>query len=149
MTRPRLIVAEPPAAYLQRPKLVVDASVMSALVYAEANAEEAFGWMRGRNVCAPHLVDAEVTGVGMNKLRRRSLPRKAVEEALELYSTLEIERYAVVPFEVFGLAHRYLLTTYDACYLWLAGTLGAPLATFDARLGAAAQKHLGGARGPG
>jgi hypothetical protein len=41
MSTRRLIVAESPAAYLQRPKLVVDASVMCAMVYGEPHADEA------------------------------------------------------------------------------------------------------------
>ena len=35
------------------------------------------------------------------------------------------------------------LSAYDAAYLWLAAELKAPLATFDAKLGKAAQRHLG------
>ncbi len=38
---------------------------------------------------------------------------------------------------------RYQLSAYDAAYLWLAAELKAPLATFDAKLAAAAQAHLG------
>jgi len=41
------------------------------------------------------------------------------------------------------LAMRYELSAYDAAYLWLAGVLGAPLATFDRKLGQAAGRHLG------
>jgi len=122
MTRPRLIVAEPHAAYLHRPKLVVDASVMTALVYAEANADAAFSWVRGRSVCAPYIVDAEVTNAGMNKVRRRAGALKAVTEALELYTAMQIERYPLVPSEVFAIAHRHLLSAYDAAYLWLAAS---------------------------
>ena len=38
---------------------------------------------------------------------------------------------------VVDLARESTLTTYDACYLWLARTVGAKLVTFDQRLGRA------------
>ena len=37
----------------------------------------------------------------------------------------------------------YGLSAYDAAYLWLAAQLKAPLATFNRKLGEAAQAHLG------
>jgi predicted nucleic acid-binding protein len=43
------------------------------------------------------------------------------------------------------LAIKYELSAYDAAYLWLAAEAGAPLATFDERLGNAARQLLGGA----
>jgi predicted nucleic acid-binding protein len=146
---PRLIVAEPGPAYLHRPKLVVDASVVVAILFGEPTADEAHGWLRGRALCAPQTLDAEVTSAGLNKIRRRTLDLKQVAAAIENYSTFDVERYSIAPTAVLALAARYALSAYDACYLWLAESLGAPLATFDARLGEAAQRHLGGARGPG
>lgn len=45
----------------------------------------------------------------------------------------------------FALSLRYSIAPYDAAYLWLAGVLKAPLATFDAKLAKAARAHLAGA----
>jgi predicted nucleic acid-binding protein len=149
MTPARLIVAEPQAAYLQRPKLVVDASVMTSLVFVEVNARDAESWLRGRALCAPHFLDAEVANAGLNKIRRRSLAQTDVFEALRQFGTLDIQRFRIKHAEVVEMAARYALSAYDGAYLWLASHLGAPLATFDARLGEVAQRHLGGARGPG
>jgi predicted nucleic acid-binding protein len=44
----------------------------------------------------------------------------------------------------YALAMRYRLSAYDAAYLWLAGSLQAPLATFDAKLAGAARDYLAG-----
>jgi hypothetical protein len=41
------------------------------------------------------------------------------------------------------LGLKYDLSSYDAAYLWLAAELGAPLATFDQRLGGAARQLPG------
>jgi predicted nucleic acid-binding protein len=145
----RLYVAEPGQAYLHRPRLVVDASVVASMVYAEENADDAAAWLRGRALCAPHLLDAEIASTGVTKLRRRAQTMEQLEAALEGYRCFDIERFPIAPHGVLAIAHRYGLSAYDACYLWLAELLAAPLATFDARLGEAAQRHLGGARGPG
>lgn len=144
MSAARLIVAEPPAAYARRPRLVVDASVLATAVFAEASLDHAVAWMRGRALCAPHLVDYELANVALNKIRRRSITDAAATSALDALASLDMERHAIVPGDVLALAVQYGLTAYDAAYLWLAGNLQAPLATFDVELGAAAQKHLGG-----
>lgn len=147
MKGPRLMVAEPAAAYLQRPKLVVDANVLAAFVYQEPNAADALGWVSGRHLCAPYMVDSEITNTGLNKIRRKTLSNAIVVEAIARYVTLNIERYPIIVESVFELANRYTLSAYDASYLWLAEFVHAPLATFDKRLGEAAREHLGGQTG--
>lgn len=149
MTRSRLIVAEPAAAYLHRPRLVVDASVLAAMVFAEPSGPDAHAWTSGRALCAPHLLDAEIANAAMNKLRRRAMSIDEVLAALEGFASLEVQRFLASPAEVVTLAHRYALSAYDASYLWLAANLGAPLATFDERLGQAAKKHFTDGERPG
>ena len=137
-----LVVAEPPAAWAERPRLVVDASVVASALFDEAGAEAALSWMRGRRLCAPHLLDCEVAHVALAKMRQGCDPG-AVREAMRMHALAQIERHPVDAIEVFELASRAKLSAYDAAYLWLARTLGAPLATFDAKLGAAALRELG------
>ncbi|MEK6591916.1 MAG: type II toxin-antitoxin system VapC family toxin [Pseudomonadota bacterium] len=138
-----LIIAEPPVAYQNRPSLVVDASVLTAAVFAESNCDQALQWMRGRSLHAPQLVDYELANAALNKLRRKQATAEAAAEALAAFSALDIERRATALDGVFKLAAQWRLTAYDAAYLWLAAELKAPLATFDSRLGAAAKAHLG------
>lgn len=138
-----LIIAEPPAEYQSRPLLVVDASVLTAAVFAESNRDQALQWMRGRALHAPQLVDYELANAALNKLRRRQATAEAAAAALAAFSALDIERRPTSLDGVFKLAAQWQLTAYDAAYLWLATELKAPLATFDSRLGTAAQTHLG------
>jgi predicted nucleic acid-binding protein len=139
-----LIVAEPPASLARRPRLVVDASVVAAAVFAESSLAEALAWMRGRLLVAPALIDCEIANAALGKVRRQKLPIAAAAAALEVFAGLELERHGIDATRVFALAARYELTAYDAAYLWLAERLEAPLATFDDRLGRAARAHFGG-----
>lgn len=139
----RLHIAESPAAYRRRPRLVADASVLAAAIFGdEEEREPALAFLQGRSLTAPHLVDCEMASVALKKLRRERLPEAAVEEALSLFASLDIERHAVAPEAIFALARRYDLTAYDAAYLWLAEHLEAPLATFDQALAEAARRHF-------
>lgn len=140
-----LIVAQPRGAHAHRPRLVVDASVLAAVLYAEPDLEHALIWMSGRALCAPHLVDYELANVALNKVKRRAATLASESATLEALGSLDLARHAVEPGAVFALAAQYGLTAYDAAYLWLAEHLAAPLATLDAALGAAAQRHLGSA----
>lgn len=139
-----LHIAEPPVAYVGRPRLVADATVLAAVVFGEAEREQAVALLYGRAIVAPHLVDYEIASVALKKARRERLPSAAVMAALEGYAAIPIERHAVAVGAMFSIAQRYALTAYDAAYLWLAAELETPLATFDDRLAAAAGKHLAG-----
>ena len=137
-----LIVAEPRAVYHARAPLVVDASVLCATLFAEANREQALQWMRGRALYAPQIVDYEITNVTLNKLRRGQTTAENAGATLLTFAEMEIERLPAAMDSVFKLATQWRLTAYDAAYLWLAAELKAPLATFDTRLGEAAIAHL-------
>ncbi|MCX7892978.1 MAG: type II toxin-antitoxin system VapC family toxin [Burkholderiales bacterium] len=145
--RATLRVAEPPAAYARRPRIVADTTVLAAAVFGEEEAAQAVALLQGRLAAAPHLVDFEMTNVAVMKVRRARLPQEAVATALAAYGALVIERHGIDPAAALTLALRYRLTAYDAVYLWLAERLEAPLATFDATLARAAQAHLAGGTG--
>lgn len=137
------IVAEPPAQYLVRPPVVVDASLICAYLFEEPEAPEAGRLMTGKRLCAPRLLDQEVLNVCVIKARRGLAPESA-RRALADFLDQPIDFADPVLDEQLALALRYGLSGYDAAYLWLAAELRAPLLTFDRKLGAAAQAHLQG-----
>lgn len=138
----RLRVAEPRAAYSQRPPLVADASVLAASVFKEQGRDEARAVLHGRSLHAPYLLDFEIASVSLKKLTRDRVPRDTVSAALRAYGELTIERHGVDAEAMLAIAERYRLTVYDAAYLCVAERLGAPLATLDGKLAEAARAYL-------
>jgi len=136
-----LYVAEPPAAWLQRPPVVVDCSVLVALLWGEANAADAAALLKGRSLHAPSLLRYELANVARSK-RRSGVPADVVRAGLETYAEQKVALHDAEPLPLFDLAERTGLSAYDAAYLWLAAELRAPLATYDRRLGEAAARHL-------
>ena len=120
------------------PAKVVDASVLAAWCFREPRASEAMEILRDSELHAPILLAYELTSIA----RRKALayPEKAalLEEALRTALAVPIRWNEVDHLAVLRLALDADLTTYDACYLYLAKKFGVPLATFDQRLARAA-----------
>jgi predicted nucleic acid-binding protein len=123
--------------------IVIDASVGIARVRPEIASPPvrlAFQeWAaRGVRLVVPSLFWIEVLN-SLGKRHRMTLPEIAEafheldEVALE---TVEVDRPLLLAASALIVAHD--LTAYDACYLALAETLDAPLATLDRKLAAAA-----------
>ena len=138
---PTLYVAEPPATYLARPALVVDCSVLAAVLFEEASRDEALARLSGRTLHAPTLIDHEIASVALKK-HAQGWPAESISLALADYAEQALELHRSDVAAQCELAHRYGLSAYDAAYLWLAADIKAPLATFDRKLGEAAQRHL-------
>jgi len=136
-----LYIAEPPAAYLGRPPLVVDCSLISGLVFNEHWQVLAAERIVNRALHAPFLLQAELASVAVKKSRQAQ--QQIAQDGMVLFQSMDISLHPIRALEVVSLALRYQLSGYDAAYLWLATELNAPLATFDEKLAAAAQAHLG------
>ena len=140
----RLHVAEPPPAYLGRPPIVVDCSVLVAALFEEEARDEARRILVGKTLHAPVLLDSEMANVAVKK-NRGGFPQALIGDALADYAQQAIELHRPDVQAQYALAIRYRLSAYDAAYLWLAGALQAPLATFDEKLAKAARAYLAGA----
>ncbi len=134
------IIAQPPAPYRVHPPLVVDCSMLAAALFDEPERDAAATCLAGSELFAPFLLDFEIVSVALKKARQGLDDVAAC--GLADFRALSINRHRVDAQAQMALALRYDLTAYDAAYLWLAAELKAPLATFDHRLGEAAQRHL-------
>jgi len=135
-----LYVAEPGGRYTPHPPLVVDCSVLAAVLFDEPERESAALAMAGKELFAPDLLDHELVSVALKKTSL-GLTDVAVQ-ALEDLARLRLTRCAVNARGQFELARKLKLTAYDAAYVLLAADLGAPLVTFDRTLGLAAKEVL-------
>lgn len=143
--RPQLYVAEPPAAYRVLPPLTIDCSVLVAGLFREPAYEAlARKAMRGCELHAPELLEYEFVNVAWKKAA--AIDEAFARAALDALDSLDVRLHRIDRKASFDLAHRYALTAYDAAYLWLAGEMKTPLATFDRRLAEAGRRHLGGSR---
>lgn len=139
----KLHVAEPPPAFLGRPPIVVDCSVLTAALFEETQRDEARRVLVGKTLHAPSLLDDEFANVAVKK-HRGGWPEAVIGDALADYLQQAIEFHRPDVQAQYALATRYGISAYDAAYLWLAASLQAPLATFDAKLAKAARAHLAG-----
>lgn len=118
---------------------VVDASAVAAVAFGEAEGEEIQARLSGAHLIAPALLPFELASVCLKKLKRHPASARAILAQWRALRDLPVELCGVDFDAVVRLAQRANLTTYDACYLWLARNRGAPLVTLDARLAAAAR----------
>ena len=125
----------------RRGPLVVDCSVVAAVLFDELNRDAAVQALTGKDLFAPELLADEFVSVAVKKSRHGL--ESIVTQALVDFTELELTRCRCDLHAQWRLAREYDLSANDAAYLWLAAELGAPLATFDERLGGAARALLG------
>ena len=137
-----LFVAEPPNTYRQLPPLVVDCSVLAALLFDEPERDSAARILTAKALFAPWLIDYEMVSVGLKKASLGLVD--VAKQGLADLTQLRMTRRTTSTHAQWALARQENLSAYDAAYLQLAIELNAPLATYDQTLGAAAQRVLGG-----
>lgn len=116
------------------PAKVVDASVIAAWCFREPRAAEATELLRDSELYAPLLLAYEMTSIARRKAVTYPEKASVMGEALQMALALPIHWSEVDHPAVLRLALDARITTYDACYLYLAQALRAPLATFDQQL---------------
>jgi predicted nucleic acid-binding protein len=83
-------VAEPPPAWRVATPLVVDCSLVAALLFDEEERDQAARSMAGHALHAPQLLDAELANVAVQK-SRRGLATDAMALALSSWASLPVD----------------------------------------------------------
>ncbi len=136
----QLFVAEPVKTYNRLPPIVVDCSVLAAILFNEPSRGEALALLSGKSLHAPNLIDHEIISVAAKKSEAKA--GGVVTRGLDGFRKLRLARHNVDLQAQFELALNQKLSAYDAAYLQLAVALNAPLATYDGVLASAASKVL-------
>jgi predicted nucleic acid-binding protein len=124
-------------------RVVVDASVLATVAFAEDGAEEWIPRLEGAELYAPTLLRYELANVARTRCRRQPDKTRDILEALDraLDPAYGVTFIDPNPMDVTVLANLTGLSAYDATYLWLAGYLSADLVTRDRQLAAAAEPY--------
>ena len=123
---------------------------MGALAFGEEGAVTAARLMEGAELHAPSPLPFELASIARKKILRHPEKGAAIRAGLRLGLALDVHYVAVNQVEAVELALARGLSTYDACYLWVALHRGAELLTFDRRLKEASEGagRRGAARRP-
>jgi predicted nucleic acid-binding protein len=135
-----LFVAEPVKTYHTLPPIVVDCSLLAAILFNEPSQGEALKLLSGKSLHAPNLIDHEIISVAVKKSGART--RDLIRRGLDVYRKLRLARHSIDHQAQFELALSQKISAYDAAYLQLAVSLNAPLATYDRVLASAAREVL-------
>jgi len=114
--------------------LVVDASAIAAVLFAEDHGDTIRAHVRGESLIAPQLIDYELANICWKRIRREPSAGPGLLIMLGGVDSLGIRRVAVPATEVASLAVQTGLTAYDASYLWLAMSRDVELVTLDNEL---------------
>lgn len=136
----QLFVAEPATTYNKRPPIVVDCSVLAAILFNEPARDEALALLSGKALHAPNLIDHELISVAVRKSDAKAYV--IATTGLSAFRKLRLTRHTIDHQAQFELALSQNLSAYDAAYLQLAVMLNAPLATYDRDLAVAAKNVL-------
>ena len=128
-------------------RIVLDCSITMAWCFKdEANpaADSALAGLNENDAVVPSIWPLEVANVLVLSERKGRITAEASARFIEMLAALPIfideQTTQKALKEVLALARVWQTTSYDAAYLELAMRVGAPLATLDARLKAAAAR---------
>ncbi|HET6752256.1 MAG TPA: type II toxin-antitoxin system VapC family toxin [Actinomycetes bacterium] len=114
--------------------IVVESSAMVDALVGEPVDPQLLALLADEELHAPALLDFEVAGALRGHALGGKLDQLRLDEAVEDFSALRIERHQMTELLGHVLDLRGDFTAYDAAYVVLAQALEAPLVTADRKL---------------
>jgi len=120
--------------------IVVDTSVIIAVIVNEPQREELIERTKGANLLAPPSVHWEIGNAFSAMLKRRRITLAEALKAIEIYEQIPIRYVQVELEEALKAAAEAGIYAYDAYLIRCAQKYGAPLMTLDGELGRVAKE---------
>ena len=120
------------------PGRVADASVLTALAFAEPGAQEAAESLGDYDLYEPTLLRYELASIARKKIIQYPGQREGLLRGLEAMLDIDIQWVEPDQRQVIEMALRSGLSTYDASYLLVAQAMALQLVTNDRRMRTAA-----------
>lgn len=114
--------------------VVVDASVAAQWVVLQEHTDTARTLLQSRHeLVAVDLIRVEVFNTLLRAVRTKRLEAKAADMSVQFFERVPLRLLPTSNYasEAFDIARQQSGSVYDACYIALARSLGAPLATDD------------------
>ena len=125
-----------------QPLAVIDASTLAGVLFAEPEAAGLDLTPSSGRLIATTLLPHEFANICVKKHLRAGYTADEVLAKMRQFESLGVRIAMVSLPEVFAMAIRFQLSSYDAGYLWLALSSNLPLLTLDKKLGHAYQRAL-------
>lgn len=114
--------------------IVVDTSVIIAVIGDEPERDALVGLSRGADLIAPYAMHWEVGNAFSAMLRRRKTTLPAILAAIEIYSHIPIRFVDIELEESLRIADALSIYAYDAYFIRCALKYACPLLTLDGKL---------------
>lgn len=117
----------------EREPVVIDASAVVELVLGGPRSSRVSALLRGKEIYAPSLLDAEVLQAIKSLERSKILDAAGAETAFNVLQRSSIQARSLRPLARDAWQLRHKLSIYDAMYVALAASLACPVVTCDRR----------------
>ncbi len=115
-------------------KIVVDTSVLTAVIADEPEKSRLIEMTRGSELIAPHSLHWEVGNAFSAMFKRRIITLEKAQAALNIYRKIQIEFIDVELAQSVNIAHQLNIYAYDAYLIQCALQSDAPLISLDRNL---------------
>lgn len=122
-------------------EVVVDASVVLAVILNEPEKKAIIRATEGRDLLSPGCLKWEVGNAFSAMLKRNRLGYKDVQKAIQIFSTIPIKEIEVDLSDALSICASHQIYAYDAFYMAVSKRQSRPMLTLDGRMAEIAQRE--------
>lgn len=122
-------------------EIVVDASVVLAVILNEPEKESIIKCTEGRDLISPGCLRWEIGNAFSAMLKRKRLNKTQLQKALDTFSVIPIREVEVNLNEALSVCGAYNIYAYDAYYMVVSKRQSRPMLTLDNRMAEVAKQE--------